>query len=347
MSVTGSKSLWAIRRLRHRFFSAALVLLYHRITEVSTDPWGLCVKPERFAEHLEILRKFGRSLHLGAAVEALREGRVPSRSTIITFDDGYADNLYRAKPLLERFDMPATVFVTTGKLRTGAEFWWDELDRLLLQPGTIPSKLDLTIRQQAYAWELGQAANYTVREARDHRHWTMYDENDPTQRHSLYRSIYRLLWPLPEHERGKVMDELVTWAAAAPPARASHRCLTLEELPVLAQTPLIDIGAHTVTHPVLSMTTGQDQDQEIRGSKNSIEEILGRPVSQFAYPFGGRGSYSRRTIRAVREAGFDGACSTVPNLVWQRTDPFRIPRIEVSDWNGEEFAKRLSQWFVV
>jgi peptidoglycan/xylan/chitin deacetylase (PgdA/CDA1 family) len=82
---------------------------------------------------------------------------------VITFDDGYADNLHNAKPLLERYDIPATVFVTTGHIGHEREFWGDELDRLLLQPSTLPELLGLSINGSPYQWELGEVAHYTVR----------------------------------------------------------------------------------------------------------------------------------------------------------------------------------------
>ena len=69
---------------------------------------------------------------------AVSGGDVPSAGVVVTFDDGYADNFHNAKPLLERYEIPATVFVTTGYLQDQREFWWDELERILLQPGTLP-----------------------------------------------------------------------------------------------------------------------------------------------------------------------------------------------------------------
>ncbi len=79
----------------------------------------------------------------------------------VTFDDGYANNLHAAKPLLERFTVPATVFVAVGALEDPREFWWDELDGLLLQPGTLPDALQLHVNGRCLAWKLGDAAHYT------------------------------------------------------------------------------------------------------------------------------------------------------------------------------------------
>src|SRR5438045_9462568 len=107
--------------------------MYHRIADAAheSDPWGLCVSPARFAEQLAVLRECGTPLTLRSLVREHERGDVPSGGIVVTFDDGYADNLHAAKPLLERFDVPATVFVTSGQIAKDGEFWWDGLERPL------------------------------------------------------------------------------------------------------------------------------------------------------------------------------------------------------------------------
>jgi peptidoglycan/xylan/chitin deacetylase (PgdA/CDA1 family) len=159
MTIIGSgklrQTLWRIRR---KLASKALILMYHRVAEVDLDPWGLCVTPQYFAEHLSVLQKYAHPISLQQLTQAHRKGKIPHRAVAITFDDGYADNLYNAKPLLERYNIPATVFVATGQIGSQREFWWDELERVLVQPGTLPEKLCLEINGSTHQWELGTAA---------------------------------------------------------------------------------------------------------------------------------------------------------------------------------------------
>src|SRR4051812_47294780 len=132
----------AVRWPRTQSEGQVLILLYHRIAELHSDPWGLAVTPRRFTEHVEALQQHARAMRLQQLPQGLLKGDLPDRSVVVTFDDGYADNLHNAKPVLERYDVPATVFVTTGYIgQEKHEFWWDELDRLFLQPGVLPEKL--------------------------------------------------------------------------------------------------------------------------------------------------------------------------------------------------------------
>jgi peptidoglycan/xylan/chitin deacetylase (PgdA/CDA1 family) len=330
------------RRARGRSDKKVLILLYHRVATVNSDPWALAVTPRHFAEHLEALRQCATPIKLHQLAEAAFDD-LPERSVIITFDDGYADNLYNAKPLLERYAIPATVFLSTGYIGYEREFWWDELDRLLLQPGTVPGTLHLSIGGKTYYWELGEAAHYSVDDSQRHRQWRIR-KDAPGARHQLYRSLCELLNPLPEGERQKVLNELLSWAGAEKGSRPTHRPLSLMEVVSLAKGELIDVGAHTVTHPALSTLPAASQRDEIQGSKTWLEEILDRPVNSFAYPYGGRSDYTEVTINMVREAGFATACSNFPGLTKRPTDPLQLPRVNSPNRNGVRFTQWLSKW---
>src|SRR5581483_4093860 len=103
-----------------------VVLMYHRIGTPGSPPGKLTVSPQRFADHLEAIQSRFETVPLATIVEGMRAGALPRRSVALTFDDGYVDNLLVAKPLLERFGVPATVFVVSGYVGTSKPFWWDE-----------------------------------------------------------------------------------------------------------------------------------------------------------------------------------------------------------------------------
>jgi peptidoglycan/xylan/chitin deacetylase (PgdA/CDA1 family) len=323
----------------------AVILLYHRVAEPPSDPHLLCVTPRHFAEHLEVLRERGRLVRLPELAGALRDGvPPPGRSVAVTFDDGYADNLCNAKPLLERYGVPATVFVTTGYLDRAEEFWWDELERLLLQPGRLPDVLRLRVNGRTFRWELGEAACCSADSYRRHCRWNVL-EDDPGLRQSCFRSLCRLLRPLAERQRQGVLGRLRAWAGVGPEGRPTHRALTPQEVVRLADGSLVEVGAHTVTHPMLAARPAPEQRAEIRQSKACLEEILGRPVVTFAYPYGSREDYTAETVAGVREAGFLCACSNFAGLAAPDTDRFQLPRVMVMDWDGEVFARRLNELF--
>ena len=117
--------------------------------------------------------------------------------------------------------------------------------------------------------------------------------------------------------------------------------MTPVEIKFLAGGGLIDIGAHTATHPVLSAQTPDAQRREIFNSKPQLEEIVGHPVTAFAYPYGSREDIGQETINIVQEAGFELACANFPGYVNRRTNPLLLPRWVVRDWDVKEFAARL------
>jgi peptidoglycan/xylan/chitin deacetylase (PgdA/CDA1 family) len=329
-------------QIRRRIAAQALILLYHRVANLPLDPYLLGVTPEHFAQHLEVVRKQGYPIRLQELTQGLRDGHLPNRAIVITFDDGYRDNLYNAKPLLERYDTPATVFVTTRSLTQAGEFWWDELSRLLLQPGTLPEVLHLTINGIGYQYKLGEARHYGEDDYHRHRGWHVERVDDPSQRQHLFRSFYGLLFSLGEQERRQALNELGTQISLHPIDDSIERGLSPDEVIKLAEEGLIEIGAHTVTHPALAMLSVVAQREEIWQSKQQLEQVLGYPMRTFAYP---HGSLTPETVAIVRDTGFVGAGSSEPDVVWSNADRFQLPRVAVRDWDGEVFARWIRGWF--
>ncbi len=346
MRIPGAASLrQAAKLFTYRFAPRALILHYHRITELATDPHLLCVSPQHFAEQLEVVRKYTRIVRLQHLTQALCEGDLKTRTLVITFDDGYADNLSHAKRLLAQYEIPATVFVTTGYIGHNREFWWDDLDRLLLQPGTLPETLCLRINGAPFQYVLGAAAHYSAEDYQHQRGWNIGQPDEPGPRQHLFRTLWHLMYSLLEIERQKVLDELQLWAGAQPTVRPTHRTLAADEVVQLAAGDGVEVGAHTVTHPVLSSLTIEEQRDEIRRSKADLEELLGRSVLSFSYPHGLRSTYTGETVTLVQESGFTCACTSLVDGVQRGSDCLQLPRVLIRDWDGDEFARYLWAFF--
>jgi peptidoglycan/xylan/chitin deacetylase (PgdA/CDA1 family) len=332
----------ALAGLHRRLSPGPLILLYHRIADLSPDPFDLAVSPGNFSEHLEVLRQHARPTRLRQLVEGLVECRRFPRSVVVTFDDGYADNLHAARPLLDRLDVPATAFIASSCLGPQREFWWDELEALLLHPGTLPDSLSFEYEGGEYLAELGTAATLSEADFERHRGWTFSSEQVPTPRHTAFCGLYCLLKALPPAEQDQMMCRLREWAAVPRRVRPEYRTLTPEELVELGKEGLVEIGAHTHSHPALISLSVEDQRGEIRSSRARIEEVLGRRPVSFSYPYG---LYSAATVAEARDAGFGAACTTREARVLHPAQLMELPRVWVGNWNGEEFANRLHRWF--
>lgn len=321
--------------------TAGLILMYHRIGVLECDPWGLAVSPERFADHLELLRKFGQPSPLTQTMEALSRNELFEQCLVLTFDDGYVDNLHNAAPLFERYDAPATIFLASGYIGATREFWWDELERILLGPERLPGELRLAAAGKIWIWPLGEACEYTDDERRRDRAWSLDKRGALSKRSEFYRAVHSALLPLDEVERLKALDDISVWSGNAGSARPSHLCISPNEVMALKSSDLIELGAHTVTHSALSGLPEEAQRQEIRQSKADLERLLGTPVLNFAYPYG---QYSERTAALVREEGFISACSNQAGVLTEDSDLFALPRLKIGDWDAKRFEATLARW---
>lgn len=313
---------------------AGLILLYHRVAALEADPQLLAVTPAHFAEQLDVVRRHAVAAPLGAIREASGARGVPH--VAITFDDGYADNLHEALPLLEDAQLHATFFVVSGAVGSDCEFWWDDLERALLGDGERPTVLELAGALK------GMRFDFDGSDVGD-KCWHVLRPTTPSERHAAYRRLLPELRTLDPVVRDGVVDELRNWAGLSPSARPSHRPLDEDELGRLAKSDWASIGAHTVSHPSLAALSLVDQRREVENSKTQLEELVG-PVTSFSYPFGSPADYTNETVRAVVDAGFELACANVEGTIAATADRFQLPRFLVRDWDGDEFERQLRSW---
>lgn len=331
---------WAKQQINPR----GVILMYHRIAEEQSDPWNLCVSPDNFREQLDALRSAGlRVMHLRELAASLASGRVPKRSVVITFDDGYFDNLENGRPLLEQYGIPATVFVASGYLGSEGEFWWDAMDRVLLMPGKLPEKFEVMIDGARRSWELNGDATWTDEAAERYRDWRPYGSAH-TPRQRLYQDLRKAVLRASPAERARTVAELLAWAGIPSKARPKRKILDDDGLRRLAVDDLIDIGGHSISHPELANLTVAEQDHELRISKDRLEQILGRKVTALAYP---HGSCSAETKRLAEAAGYAFACGTQRRAVERGADRYELPRVGVRNVSGREFRAMLAEFLPI
>lgn len=331
---------WAKQQINPR----GVILMYHRIAEERFDPWNLCVTPDHFAEQLDVLQSTNvRVMHLHELAASLASGKIPKRSVVITFDDGYLDNLENARPVLDRHGIPATVFVASGYVGSEGEFWWDAMERILLMPGKLPEKLEVEIAGERRSWDLNGDATWTEADAERYREWKPYTQAQ-TARQRLYQELRKVVLRDGPAERARIIAELLTWAGIPSTARPERRILDDDGLRRLAADDLIDIGGHSITHPELANLSVPEQDHELRTSKDRLEQILGREVTALAYP---HGSCSADTKRLAEAAGYGFACGTQRRPVQRGTDLYELPRVGVRNVPGREFKAMLAEFLPI
>jgi peptidoglycan/xylan/chitin deacetylase (PgdA/CDA1 family) len=309
------------RWLCSRWQSRGLILLYHRVAEAVVDPFGICVAPAHFEAQMAALSTFTTPVRLAELVADASRGSLPDRAVAVTFDDGYADNLAVAVPILERYQIPATVFVVAGRM--GEQFWWDVVAWAILTPARLPSgTLRLTIGDHIQEWR---------------------PSDSPNSRRQLLGELHRMLRPLSAPIRNKIMADLLLWVGIGP-VNGVARSLTEREVIDLERSQMISIGAHTMTHPPLAQLTTFQQKEEIEQSKAKLESLLSKPVTLFSYPYGLPADYSVETTYLVQQAGFHCACTNIKDVVRTQSNSFQLPRFWVSDWGANQFRRYLEFW---
>ena len=278
-----------------------IVLLYHRVCERHDDCQQLAVSPENFDKQIKFLSQNYPILRFEDNWE-----KVKQTSFVITFDDGYSDNLNNALPILKKYSVPATFFVASENVQSAKEFWWDQLEQIILNTKVELDKLDLPISKEEAIIQTQLA-----------------------------------LKSLAVQERDAFIVKLARQAGIELKTREEYRPMTTEELKQLDADELVSIGSHTVNHPQLAALKQTEQEYEINTGKTQLENILGHKVNTFSYPFGNIDDFSSVTMEICKQANITKAAANFPGQSHSWTDPYQIPRSLVRNWNLDEFKKQL------
>jgi Predicted xylanase/chitin deacetylase len=330
-----------LRRYKRYFEHKAIVLMYHRVARLSSDPWQLAVHPVHFEQQLQVLKKNFHVIPVSELVKQLYSGGLRSNCVCITFDDGYSDNFVNAKPLLEKYHCPAIFFIATKFINKKQLFWWDELQQIMLDSEALPPVFSIDIGGQPLEYELGEEAMLNATMRKQHSEWVApYDP--PTKRCALYLQVWAQLKRLPDADMQLVLDKIRIWAGGLDKVDHLSMPLTSFQLQDMAGTALFDVGIHTVTHPSLPCHRGDIQSQEIANSGKTLLKICHHAKNILAYPYG---DYDDTTIDTVKKEKLAAAFTTCAQAVTRRSDLFRLGRFQVMDWDGKEFENQLATWY--
>ncbi|MBI1395622.1 MAG: polysaccharide deacetylase family protein [Betaproteobacteria bacterium] len=294
----------------------ANIFIFHRVHREPDSLFPGEMDAARFESLLKFLKRWFVVLPLVDLAKRLRDGTTPPSAACLTFDDGYADNLTVAAPLLERYRIPATVFVATAYL-DGGRMWNDSIIESI-RHCTLET---LDLRDM-------DLATFPL---------TTIDD-----RRRAIESVLSRVKYLPLGRRTEVAERIVARARSPVP---SDLMLTSTQLRRLASSG-VAIGAHTRRHPILASEADDTAQQEIAGSKRDLEDLLQRGVEAFAYPNGQpRTDYRPTHVRMVRNAGFTCAVTTAHGVATPDADLLQLPRFTPWARNGLQLATRLGSHF--
>lgn len=309
------------RVMRFFYRERLLVLMYHGITKnkYPVPAWTQLPRSIFFEQIKWIATKF-RPVSLSNVVDSIVTGRqLPNNSVLVSFDDGLKNNLTVAYPILKKFSVPAAIFVTVDFVNTDKFFWVDELWMAISEAG---------IRQQDICLST-ELANKLFKKG---RYWPAY-----------YQEV-EFLKILPEAEQKEKVLEIIkqiSWCKGK--YREDFGMLSWEEVRILDRGGLVEFGAHTATHQILTRMKHRNLDDELFGAKRRMEFHLDHEVSTFCYPNGRFGIDYLPTHRdLLKKGGYKCAFGTNCGLYKRGRDHnFSIPRVSVGNdfLSNENFFK--------
>jgi peptidoglycan/xylan/chitin deacetylase (PgdA/CDA1 family) len=329
-----------VQRLKNSFSNKAIVLVYHRVADLESDVWRLAVDRHNFEQHLAVLKNNWQVLSLPELIDDLQQNKIKDRSIAITFDDGYIDNYLNAKPLLEKYQVPATFFISSGNLNSSTEFWWDELEYIFLYTYVLPQILTIQIGDSLIYFDLEEENVLTQDHSILHKMWNALVHNPPTLRSKLYLKVWEAFMTLSIEEKQECLNQIKIWAGKSYPMRNNYHSMNIEQLKEISSNNLFNIGGHTISHPDLAILQVDKLNHEIRGNKAFLENIISKNLDFFAYPYG-RNNGGTELVTA--QSGYIAAFTTDPKLILKNSPIYKLGRFHVGNWDGDTFKKFLEK----
>jgi len=287
------------------------ILIYHRVLDKPDLMRSGEVNSEIFDWQMALIAHYFNVLPLATALEKMASNSLPPRAVCITFDDGYADNYLNALPILKQYQLSATFFIASGYL-DGGRMWNDTIIETLRR---YPhSKLNLT--------EIGLAT---------------YPTSTETEKALAANQIIQQIKHLDMDIRADYTHHIAAQVDGLP----DNLMLTSEQLIKLHQSGM-EIGGHTVTHPIMAKCPISTLKQEVTDNKMALESLLATPIRFFAYPNGKPGQdYLPEHIQLIQNSGYQAAVSTQWGVANHQTDLFQLPRFTPWDKHPVKFMLRM------
>jgi len=289
------------------------ILMYHRVND---EPDGcLPATPVNvFARQMEYLATYYAAFSLEEMVERIQMRDIPERAVVVTLDDGYHDNFTHAFPILQRFGLPATIFLATDAIGTGHLLWHDR----------VCLAISRTEREALHGF--GSLTGHSL-----------------ISSHEKVRTMEKVLWylrSLSNGERLEQVSKLIGELDVSVQGNESSIMLRWEDVRIMRGAG-IRFGAHTVTHPILTQMNDQEVREEVRRSKQVLENVLEEPITSFAYPSGRAMDFNDQVKSIVEEEGFHCAVTTIQGTNSIQDDVFALRRTGFWDQHAGAFGLRL------
>jgi peptidoglycan/xylan/chitin deacetylase (PgdA/CDA1 family) len=294
-----SGGLYVYKRLHSN--NRLIILMYHKIN-YENDVLGLTINPVFFDRQIQYLTNQYSILPMSEALYRLKSGTLDRNTVVITFDDGYRDNYTIAYPILQRYQAPATIFITHDAVESGT-FGWHRFDTSIMM--SQQNELDL---------EKFGLRKYLLARNID--------------RGKAVVELHSKMKKMPDTDRRAVEKYVLN--VLGDPVGNERIMLCWHEIREMQQSGLITIGAHTLTHPILTQISKDSALEEIRDCKKYIEKEIGSSVDFFAYPNGRAVDFDNAIIEMVKGSGYQAACSTIPPGHFSEINMFALQRLDVT-----------------
>jgi peptidoglycan/xylan/chitin deacetylase (PgdA/CDA1 family) len=265
------------------------------------------VTPDFLDGVLTRVKELGLDLvSMDEAVERLQSGQSDKRFVVVTFDDGYKDNLTYALPVLEKHQCPFTIYIPTEFIEGRGEPWWLALEEIIANENTVVLYL----------------------EGRE----LVFDTSNLPAKHQAYQEIYWWLRQLNEHRMRHVMRSFCQQYNYDMTLTCRREVMDLTELMLLAQHPLATIGAHTKTHPMLAKMHEEDAYMEMQKGREKLYVWLGQKPQHFSYPYGDFSVAGKREFELAKDLGFKTAVTTRKGVLFpeHKDHLHALPRVSLN-----------------